>query len=130
MAKVCSNSGVPPRVIARLVNQLADLHAWGKAADGWWGLITWSVHGRLDDGVLGDVQCSAWIPADELQASISPEERPGYAQLVRLELPAGSAWPTPATRGQQSWHHYGRLDHPPEPPPGLRVIGASKRRAP
>ena len=81
------------------------------------GLITWSVHGRLDDGVLS-----------ELQASVSPTERPGYAQLVRLDLPDASPWPAPATRGELTWHHYGRLDHPPGPPPGIRVVGPGQSR--
>jgi hypothetical protein len=121
---MCSNSLVPPRVIARLFNKLVDLHAWGRAADGgWWGLVTWTVFGWGEDGVLGDTWCSAWIPAAELQPSMSNTELPGYAQLVRFELPAGSAWPVPAARAHQTWHHYGPLERPPGPVPGVRVVG-------
>jgi hypothetical protein len=114
---------VPPRAIAHLVNQLADLHAWGRAEGGWWGLVTWTVRGWGEDGILGDVTCSAWIPASELQPSRSATELPGYAALVRLEMPAEGEWPALVARPNQSWYHYGRLDAPPRPVPGLRVVG-------
>lgn len=115
---------MPPRAIARLVNQLADLHAWGRDADGgWWGLITWTVRGRGVDGVLGDVTCSAWIPARELQPSRSATELAGYAELVRLDLPDTGEWPALVARPNRTGYHYGRLDKPPGPVPGLRVVG-------
>ena len=81
-----------------------------RAADGWWGLVSWPVYGRGADGILGDLFCSAWIPAGELQASSRSTELPGYQQLLRLDLPADTtAWPVPAARSEQIWYHYGRV---------------------
>jgi cytochrome c553 len=47
-------------VIAELVHQLADIHAWALVDGRWWGLISWSVHGQLNGGGVGNLNCSAW----------------------------------------------------------------------
>lgn len=74
----------------------ARLIAWGKASDGWWGLIEWAQTIR-EDGALSSSSFAAWVPA----ASLS---RPGWSgpgsepnAIARLSLPPRRLdWPGPA----------------------------------
>lgn len=90
---------------------------------GWWGWSRGLCGAWGEDGILEDVTCSAWIPAAELQPSRSATERPGYAALLRPQMPTEGEWPALVARPNQSWHHYGRLDEPPGPVPGPRPVG-------
>jgi hypothetical protein len=114
---------VTPRVIASLVHQLADLHAWGKDARGWWALISWSTYGVLDAGHNGHVHCSAWVPADTVQRSADPMLATEYRSIERFELPPDpAAWPILACRLNESWHHFGAITAHPGEIPGIRGI--------
>jgi hypothetical protein len=110
-----------PRVIADLVHQLADLHAWGRHEGQWWALISWGVHGVLDEGHNGDIRCTAWVPAAGVTPSADPSQRALYRGVARLELPADRhTWPTPAARPNVRQHNYGPITQRPTTTPGIR----------
>lgn len=109
-------------MVVQLVDKLADLHAWGRATSGqWWGLISWSVYGRLDDGINGHLFCSAWVLAGELQPSRDPSQQPLYRLVERFDLAAEpTTWPRLAAPAESRWHHYGAITaRPPDRIPGM-----------
>jgi hypothetical protein len=110
-----------PRVVATVLGQLADLRAWGRAADGrWWALLSWGVYGNLDAGGNGFIYCSAWVPSSQVTSSSDPTQIPLYRLVERFELPLDPAvWPTPAGSRGRIWHHYGALTTRPPGPPGV-----------
>lgn len=115
-----------PRVVARIPNVLGDLLAWGRDAEGWWGLVIWT--DRRDEGPTlgGSVTYSAWMPARSLRQSSDQTLAAAYRSVVRLDLPPDrSAWPTPADRADLSSVHHGVLGRPPTPDaqrrPGARL---------
>lgn len=120
-----------PRVVATVLRQLADLRAWGRAADGrWWALLSWSVYGNLDGGGNGFVHCSAWVPASQVTSSTDPTQIPLYRLVERFDLPPDpTVWPTPAASRGRTWYHYGPLtDRPPGPPGVTSLAGVPARR--
>ncbi|WP_143168237.1 hypothetical protein [Jatrophihabitans endophyticus] len=101
------------------------LHAWGRAAEEWWGCVTWQQRvttGAGDD----DVPFAAWVPA----ASLSRPSWTATEELPRLRLPADPRqWPAP--RGWPAWFAGVWRDGEPACPPGVRtVVGAGWRRKP
>lgn len=108
-----------PRVVARLVDKLADLHAWGRdpATGQWWGLISWAVYGQHHGGGNSHRYLSAWVPAGTLEPSRDDTLGPLYAAVERLDLPTNrAAWPTPAATHGRTWHHYGPITDSPALP--------------
>jgi hypothetical protein len=112
---------VTPRVVATVLAQLADLHAWGRDARGqWWALLSWGVYGNLDTGGNGFVYCSAWVPSTQVHTSTDPTQVPLYRLVERFDLPPDpAAWPTPAGSRGRTWHHYGAVTARPPGPPGV-----------
>jgi hypothetical protein len=110
-------------VIARLIERLADLHAWGRDPQGtWWALVSWSVYGQLPGG-NGHVWCSAWLPAVQIEQSANRDERQKTVDIPWLDLPADRAtWPTVRTRAANRWHHYGAITERPPHPDGIIVL--------
>ena len=84
--------------MVQLVRELADLHAWGRSAGAWWGLVSWTTYGSFDDdGNNGYLHTSAWVPARYLDPSADPETVRDYQTVQRFDLPDDrSAWPCPA----------------------------------
>lgn len=107
---------VSPRVIVQLIRQLADLHAWGRAEAGWWGLVSWRSYGSFSDGTNGYLYTSAWVPARLLEPSGDPAMAALYRAVERFDLPADpSAWPRPAATAGRRWRHCGPLEAAPPP---------------
>jgi hypothetical protein len=52
------------------------VQVWGRAADGWWGLLTWTTRIRLH-GDRGHMDIAAWVP----------EKRRGDSRLASLGPP-------------------------------------------
>lgn len=72
----------------------ARLLAWGRAVDGWWGLIEW-VQTLRRDGALSSARCAAWVPARCLHRPSWATS--GSAPLARIALPPRRGdWPGPA----------------------------------
>ena len=95
----------------------ARLLLWGRAADGWHGLITWSQRVRCD-GIATELTFSAWTPSDLLS-------KPGWAgsfePVQRIVLPPDSAaWPRPAS--EFGWHLGRWSGGKPPCPPGTELI--------
>lgn len=93
------------------------VQVWGRAADGWWGLLTWTARVR----VHGDVErmdTAAWVPAEQLT-------KPHWisaTKLPRIELPADRGqWPQPLT-GWTGWYVGGWPDGPLRLPPGVELV--------
>ena len=82
---------MPPRVLVRLVRQLADLHAWGRWEGSWWGLVSWRTYGSFGDGVNGYLHTSAWVPARLLDPSSDPNAAWEYQTVQRFDLPEDRA---------------------------------------
>jgi hypothetical protein len=116
-------TGVAPTVLAKLINRLADLHAWRRSPDGqWWALVSWELYGQLRGG-NGHLHCSAWMPASTMHRTSNPEDDRKYPDVPRLGLPDDlHAWPTLAPRHGTRCHSYGRLIQRPDPPPGISVF--------
>jgi hypothetical protein len=112
---------VSPRVIVALVQELADLHAWGRSDGAWWGLVSWTTYGSFAQGTNGYLNSSAWVPARYLQPSADPELVPAYQAVQRFDLPADrSTWPWPAASPGRRWQHYGALES--KPPASSQIV--------
>jgi hypothetical protein len=89
------------------------VQVWGRAADGWWGMLTWTARIRLH-GERERMDMAAWVPADQLTKPhwISAE------RLRRIQLPEDRAqWPQPVP-GWPGWYigawPDGRVSLPPD----------------
>jgi hypothetical protein len=101
------------------------LLAWGKASDGWWGLVVWEQRLRLADGTER-VLYAAWVPAGQLSKPHWVAARP----LRRHELPEDRTdCPQPRTR---EWEGYyigaWPSGNPPAPTDSVKVIKPARGR--
>jgi|SRR4051794_27943997 hypothetical protein len=89
---------------------------WGRAGDGWWGLLTWSTRIRLH-GDLDHLDVAAWVPAEQ----VTKPHWVSAQRLPRIRLPDDRAqWPAPA--GWDGWY-VGAWSAGPVPlPPGVEVV--------
>lgn len=102
----------------------AQLHTWGRDAEGWWGLIIWSV--RLTyDGAPARLDCAGWVPADRLR----PPTWSGSTVVVpRITLPSDrSAWPPPPELA--GWFAGLWIEGDPPIPPGTTLVTALSPRS-
>jgi hypothetical protein len=96
---------------------------WGRADDGWWGLVVWEQRVR-DHGTPVGLALSAWVPAQSLR-------KPAWASgepIPRITLTgARQLWPQPAG---WSGHYLGAWATGGIPfPPGVTPIeGPAWRR--
>lgn len=115
-----------PCAVVPLLHELVDLHAWGRDADGWWALVSWSVYGQHDGGRNAHRYLSAWVAAGEVRPSTDHYQHQLYRHLERFDLPADrTAWPTPAVTAGREWHHYGAITAPPELPAGVHPVSGT-----
>ncbi len=105
-----------------MLNVLADLHGWGRQADVWWALVSWTMYGNTPAG--NDwLYLSGWVRASGVMPSSDPSQRLLYAAIERFDLPADrSAWPTPAATPGRIWRHYGPITDRPPMPDGMHTI--------
>jgi hypothetical protein len=95
----------------------ARLLAWGRAADGWWGLVEWAQTVR-SAGALSTMPFAAWLPAAAVR-------KPGWsggraADVARLTLPPRRAdWPGPAA--WRGWFAGVWAGGPVPLPPGVEL---------
>jgi hypothetical protein len=82
---MCSTlADVAPTVLAKLINRLTDLHAWGRSPDGqWWALVSWELYGQLRGG-NGHLHCSGWMPASTVHRTSNLEDDREYPDVPRL----------------------------------------------
>ena len=114
---------MPPRVIAQLVRQLADLHAWGRSDGSWWGLVSWRTYGSFPDGTNGYLYTSAWIPPRLLVPSSDPAAVAEYRTVQRFDKPEDrSAWPRPVATAGRRWRNFGPLEQAPPAAPELTTL--------
>jgi hypothetical protein len=82
--------GVPVHV-QRLAAS-AFLLAWGRATDGWWGLVRWTYRVR-SNGQMAELAFAAWVPASALS---KPGWSSGNVELPRIGLSdERGEWPAP-----------------------------------
>lgn len=70
-----------------------QLQAWGRACDGWWGLLIWPqrvVYRRPEEH--DSLRCAAWVPAARLRQLHHSAAHD--VPRLRLDGPR-SAWPAP-----------------------------------
>jgi len=86
---------MPPGMLVELRGRWpyqVRLLAWGKASDGWWGLVVWEQRVR----VAGDAErmlYAAWVPSGQLSKPHWVTAR----QLRRHQLPEDRKdWPQPS----------------------------------
>jgi hypothetical protein len=90
------------------VNKLADLHLWGRAAGGWFALISWELYGGLVGGTNGHVHCSARVPAADLRLSETAFSADHYGCVAKARLPVDAEhWPALSLQSGRTAHHYG-----------------------
>jgi hypothetical protein len=75
------------------------VQVWGRATDGWWGLLTWTARIRLR-GERERMEMAAWLPAEQMR-------KPGWIsaeRLRRIKLPEDRGqWPQPVP-GWPGWY--------------------------
>jgi hypothetical protein len=100
------------------------VQVWGRAHDGWWGLLTWTARIRLH-GDREHMDIAAWIPATQLTKPrwITAETLP------RMQLPAEpEQWPQPLP-GWPGWYVSAWPDGPLPLPPDVELdTGPAWRR--
>ena len=104
----------PPHSVRLLV--------WGRASDGWWGLVAWEQ--RVLRGVEPTtLPVTAWVPAQSLT-------KPGWSSgdaVPRVRLPAmRHEWPPPEQ--WQGWFAGAWADGPLRLPPGDEVVSGPQWR--
>lgn len=91
------------------------LQVWGRAADGWWGLLTWAARIRLH-GDAEQLEMAAWVPAAQLR---KPHWSAAQA-LPRIRLPDDvGQWPRPPD--WDGWYIGAWAAGPPPLPPGAEL---------
>lgn len=101
----------------------ARLLLWGRAEDGWWGLVEWAQTIRRG-GALETSSFAAWVPAGALS-------RPGWSAqapaIARITLPgARPDWPAPA--GWSGWFAGAWPSGPVRTPDGVELVTGPRWR--
>jgi len=92
------------------------VQVWGRAADGWRGLLTWTARIR-PHGDRERMDMAAWVPADQLT-------KPHWVsaqRLPRIELtPDRAVWPQPVP-GWLGWYIDAWPSGPAPLPPNVEI---------
>jgi hypothetical protein len=92
------------------------VQVWRRAADGWWGLLTWTARIR-PHGDRERMDMAAWVPADQLT-------KPHWVsaqRLPRIELtPDRAVWPQPVP-GWPGWYIDAWPSGPAPLPPNVEI---------
>lgn len=98
----------------------AQLQAWGRALDGWWGLLVWPQRVTYQRPVeYGTLRCAAWVPGARLRQFRST----AASTLPKIALPAArQCWPAPPA--WDGWYAGAWPDGPLPLPDGVAVDAA------